>query len=113
MDVRYDGEESETPDLELINMDTDRGEPQFGRLCTLREWHQADPVDDAERNRNQIIYSWQGNRNPFIDHPEFAASIFGSECGGVASNRKQEMLELIRKIESDLNALKTMVENEP
>jgi endonuclease I len=45
-------------------------------LNTLIEWHEADPVDDFERNRNDVIYSYQKNRNPFIDYPEFVDMIF-------------------------------------
>lgn len=36
----------------------------------LRAWNQQDPVDKEEADRNDKIYSLQGNRNPFIDHPE-------------------------------------------
>jgi endonuclease I len=42
---------------------------------TIRRWHELDPVDDAERARNEAIEARQGNRNPFIDHPEFAEQI--------------------------------------
>ncbi len=35
----------------------------------LRRWHRQDPVDLQEQERNQRIFSFQGNRNPFIDHP--------------------------------------------
>ena len=43
---------------------------------TLRGWHAADPVDSSEMDRNDVIYSdWQGNRNPFIDHPEWVQQI--------------------------------------
>jgi deoxyribonuclease I len=38
----------------------------------LRKWHKEDPVDMAEKKRNQIIFGNQRNRNPFIDHPELA-----------------------------------------
>src|SRR3546814_17077055 len=44
----------------------------MGLLSTRLAWHQADPPDDAERGRNEVVYSFQGNRNPFIDHPEWA-----------------------------------------
>lgn len=38
---------------------------------TLREWFWEDPVDDWEIARNNGIYGYQNNRNPFIDYPEF------------------------------------------
>jgi endonuclease I len=43
--------------------------------------HEADPVDELERRRHQRIVEIQGNRNPFIDRPEFAAAIWGTTCG--------------------------------
>ena len=43
----------------------------------LLEWHEADPVDEFELQRNERCYSVQKNRNPFIDHPEFADMIWG------------------------------------
>ena len=43
----------------------------------LLRWNEADPVSDKEIARNNIIYSgYQGNRNPFIDHPEYARMIW-------------------------------------
>jgi len=36
----------------------------------LKKWHLEDPVDDAERMRNEGVYKVQNNRNPFIDYPE-------------------------------------------
>ncbi len=38
--------------------------------AALREWHRQDPPDDFERQRNDIVYNRQKDRNPFIDHPE-------------------------------------------
>ena len=49
---------------------------QMGRLSLLLEWHNADPVDEFEENRNQVIYEYQGNRNPFIDHPELFEKVY-------------------------------------
>lgn len=43
--------------------------------ATLRQWAQQDPVDAFERARNNEIYAVQGNRNPFVDVPEFLARI--------------------------------------
>lgn len=44
----------------------------------LLEWHIADPVSSKEIDRNNAIYEIQNNRNPFIDHPEFADCIWGN-----------------------------------
>jgi endonuclease I len=46
----------------------------MGLLSTLLQWHQQDPPNGAERIRNEAIQEFQGNRNPFIDHPEWATS---------------------------------------
>jgi len=43
----------------------------------LMEWHRADPVSSKEISRNEAVYSEQGNRNPFVDHPELAEHIWG------------------------------------
>lgn len=48
----------------------------IGDLNLFLEWHLADPVDDFERNRNNVIFTNQGNRNPFIDYPEFVSMIW-------------------------------------
>ncbi len=47
-------------------------------LDMLLEWHTNDPVSQKEINRNNAIYAIQGNRNPFIDHPEFVNQIWGT-----------------------------------
>ena len=48
-------------------------------LKMLLEWHQLDPVSEKEIERNNAIYAVQKNRNPFIDHPEWVAKIWGSD----------------------------------
>lgn len=45
----------------------------------LLKWHRQDPVSEKEINRNEAIYSYQKNRNPFIDHPELAEYIWGNK----------------------------------
>lgn len=47
----------------------------------LIEWHGQDPVSEKERERNQVIYGIQHNRNPFIDRPEFAYALYGVQSG--------------------------------
>jgi endonuclease I len=44
-------------------------------LPTLLRWNKADPVTEAEVRRNDEIQKVQGNRNPFVDHPEFIDAI--------------------------------------
>jgi len=80
MVTRYEGENSEV-DLEMVNYADSAPalEPYHGVQSTLYSWHVADPVDDFERNRNDIIHDYQDNRNPFIDHPEYANYIWGGE----------------------------------
>ena len=75
MSVRYNA-------LSLVN-----GNPpdttlyQMGDLNSLLLWNHADPSDDFEMRRNNIIYNWQQNRNPFIDYPNLADYIFGNNVG--------------------------------
>ena len=45
----------------------------------LLKWHRQDPVSQKEITRNNYAHSWQGNRNPYIDHPELAEHIWGNK----------------------------------
>ena len=45
------------------------------------DWHRNDPPDDFEVNRNNIVYNWQFNRNPFIDQPDLVEYIWGTNIG--------------------------------
>ncbi len=47
----------------------------------LMRWHRQDPVSDKETMRNDKVYGYQGNRNPFIDHPELAEYLWGDKVG--------------------------------
>lgn len=78
MDVRYAGTNGE-PDLFLTSFVTqiDSASAKMGRLARLLHWHEGDPVDDAERARNEKIFTnYQHNRNPFVDHPEWVEQVF-------------------------------------
>jgi endonuclease I len=76
MDVRYEGDSGEL-DLALNNEVENNKKPLHGKLSILLEWHEEDPVDLFEKRRNEIIYErYQGNRNPFIDHPEWVDEIW-------------------------------------
>ncbi|RIK62980.1 MAG: hypothetical protein DCC65_16700 [Planctomycetota bacterium] len=88
VDTRYEGDATDGLPRNLVLTDnvasiTTTGN-NFGKLSTLISWHFADPVDDSERQRNHIIFqasyggqTFQQNRNPFIDHPEYVWAIWG------------------------------------
>lgn len=75
MSVRYEGGSGE-PDLEVVDWVNTSPDPEHGKFSTLYQWHQQDPPDAFEINRNNVIYSYQNNRNPFIDHPEYLIQIY-------------------------------------
>ena len=82
MATRYDGTEPNTSDLELVG--TAPTGSQMGNLDTLISWHNADPPDATELARNDLIFTaYQHNRNPFIDHPEWVAAIWGTGTDGL------------------------------
>jgi|TARA_B110000090_G_C13307847_1_gene418378 endonuclease I len=83
MAVRYEGYDLYL-DLELSEniLPSNDNAPLHAVLSTLIEWHRNDPVDAWEQNRNDIIYySYQKNRNPFIDHPEIVEHLWGNQVG--------------------------------
>jgi len=52
---------------------------QTWELNVLLAWHNQDPVSQAEINRNNASYTFQGNRNPFIDNPSYVNQIWGGQ----------------------------------
>jgi endonuclease I len=76
MAVRYDGDDG-FADLEPNDQVGNDSAPFMGKLSVLLAWHAQDPPDAAEQARNDLIYDqYQHNRNPFIDHPEYADAIW-------------------------------------
>ena len=67
--VRYGGEIGKCSDITNV----------FESVEILLEWCELDPVDTWEMGRNEVVYAIQGNRNVFIDYPEYAWLIFGEE----------------------------------
>ncbi|GJM22797.1 MAG: hypothetical protein DHS20C15_27120 [Planctomycetota bacterium] len=94
LDVRYEGglhglTGVSEPDLILTDnvalisaSNTGSNEPvaYMGLVSVLYQWHLQDPVDADEQARNDVIFGFQGNRNPFVDHPEWADCLFGPSC---------------------------------
>ncbi len=75
----YNGDGSGGTNLSLTT-GTDSSGGKWGYLDTLLAWHEADPVDEFEAHRNDLIYEqFQHNRNPYIDHPEYARAVFKNE----------------------------------
>ncbi len=93
MDVRYAGGTHNVthvaePDLILtdnssliVTTGSNASVAYMGLLSVLLRWNAADPVDDRERARNDAVYGYQGNRNPFVDHPEWVNAIFLPSSG--------------------------------
>jgi len=106
-ETRYDGGDPDTNNLLLVVGSP--GGNQMGDLGELLAWHYDEAPDDRERFRNHLLwsndpYDWeddqvnppitipgferdpipyhQGNRNPFIDHPEFVWAIWGLQVHG-------------------------------
>ena len=94
MDLRYEGgihgvTGISEPDLGLTDDDTlidafntgvNESMAFMGILSDLLIWHELDPVDGLETWRNEVVFAFQGNRNPFIDHPEWVRCIYADEC---------------------------------
>lgn len=75
----YNGDGSGGTHLTLTT-GTDSSGGKWGYLDTLLEWHEQDPVDEFESHRNDLVYELQNNRNPYIDHPEYARAVFKDEA---------------------------------
>lgn len=82
--TRYEGNDSNNtnmPDLTLINSRNSRtGVAKFGVLCTLVEWSNQDAVDTWEQRRHERAVERQGNRNPFIDNPQWVNELYANKC---------------------------------
>jgi endonuclease I len=92
MDIRYEGGTHGvtgvaepnlilTDNASLITQSTGNASVAYmGLLATLLQWHAADPVDDRERLRNETVFNYQGNRNPFVDNPQWVACLYQNVC---------------------------------
>jgi endonuclease I len=67
--------------LSLVNGNPAANQSQIGDLQALLKWHYTDGVDNFERRRNDVIYdTYQHNRNPYVDHPEYVWAVFGGSA---------------------------------
>lgn len=74
----------------------------IGDFKTLMKWHLEELPTQEEINRNQAVYEIQGNRNPFIDHPEYAAYIY-SEAGSYYANNGTTMANEVNALIANNN----------
>ncbi|MDT0557033.1 endonuclease [Ichthyenterobacterium sp. W332] len=89
MEIRYNG-------LEVVNGFPSTNNEPLGDLATLLDWHRNDPPDDFEMNRNNVVYTWQLNRNPFIDQPDLVEYIWGTNVG-------QQWVQPLSVVDNSLN----------
>ena len=78
MSVRYYSEDSGWGTSGMTN----KSEILPWAMTMLLRWSDADPVSDKEIARNNAVYGYQNNRNPFIDHPEYARMIWDENWQG-------------------------------
>jgi len=84
MELRYDGTRSNELDLTLTDCPDDDADDrsEMAYLSQILEWHEAYPPTSAEVLRNdKACERWQGNRNPFVDHPELVKQFYGEPTG--------------------------------
>lgn len=114
MATRYEGENGEV-DLEPADYVNTYPNPLHGKLSTLLDWNNADPPDSFEIRRNNEIFKWQKNRNPFIDNPNFANLIWNGAIPSTISfdsiyispeyPKPTDIITIYAKISSSINPL--------
>ena len=62
----------------VLNDNTSQNGNNMGKITDLIEWACENPVNDREKRRNVGAEHLQGNRNAFVDHPEYACKIWGN-----------------------------------
>ncbi len=77
MSTRYYGMDGSWPGSDMTN----GAQLKPWALKMMLQWNAQDPVSQKETDRNNAIYHIQSNRNPFIDHPEYANAIWATGAG--------------------------------
>lgn len=80
-------------------------------LQLMLKWHNLDPVSAKEIARNEGGYTFQGNRNPYVDHPEYVAMVWNNSCPGLSS-LPVTLVFFTGKLQADKVVLNWEVENE-
>jgi hypothetical protein len=77
----------------------------------MLKWNAEDPVSDKEKARNEGTYSFQHNRNPFIDSPQYVNKVWNSNCPGLGA-LPVDILYFGGKLSNSHVLLNWIVENE-
>jgi endonuclease I len=89
MSVRYYSEDSGWGSSDM----TTKSEIKPWAINMLLRWNEQDPVSQKEIDRNNVIYrDYQHNRNPFVDHPEYARMIWDPTWNTIEENGTQVFL---------------------
>lgn len=72
-------------------------------LAMLLEWNAQDPVSQKEIDRNEAVYAIQGNRNPFIDRPDFVTKMFHPELSAAPLPGAGAVVELMQNVPNPFN----------
>jgi endonuclease I len=75
MDTRYSH-------LSLVSTGQTPGTNQMAYLDQLLLWNAEDPVDADEQTRNDRVFAYQNNRNPYIDNPSWVGLVYGGAASG-------------------------------
>ncbi|MDA3911940.1 MAG: endonuclease [Bacteroidales bacterium] len=86
MATRYYGEDGSFNSNDMV----DGSQLKPGALAMLMTWHEEDPVSEKEQNRNNAIYDWQYNRNPYVDNPEFVEYVWGDPPNASVQSNLQD-----------------------
>jgi endonuclease I len=54
-------------------------------LKLMLKWHNQDPVSIKEKDRNNAAYGFQGNRNPYVDSPQYVTEVWNANCPGLGA----------------------------
>jgi len=86
MATRYEADiddwDDNSGEADIVLNGTEQQVYETWQLNMLIKWHLNDPVSQKEIDRNNEVFSYQGNRNPFVDQPDWVACIWQSNCTG-------------------------------
>jgi len=99
MSTRYFGEDGSWPGSPM----TDGSQLLPWAEALLLEWNAADPVSTKEIDRNEAVYAIQGNRNPYIDRPDFVIKVFQPELSAAPLPELADAVVLHQNVPNPFN----------